>query len=145
MPPRLGGGRQTLTALLDALLPDGEQAGHRATGVLPRLVAELERERQTRRALVEGLDGLEKSARRDGAASFAGLDAETRLRLFLACGDDADGSLPRFFYLTLRDAALRLHYSSRAVWQPLALPRCASGPSPCRNRTNVVSYSWDGR
>jgi hypothetical protein len=123
LPERLGrGGKRTLEALLDAMLPDGPRPGHRATGVLQALVAALERERQPRRALVEGLRLLERGARRAGASSFAALAPDDRLRLFVACGDAADRTLPRFFYLTLRDAAMRLHYSKRVAWRPLGLP-----------------------
>ncbi len=123
LPPRLDdGGRLTLAALLDALLPDGRQPGHRATGVLPRLVAELEQGRQTRRALVEGLRLLERESRSAGAGSFGVLAPAARLQLFLECGEADDRSLPRFFYLTVRDTTLRLHYSNRAAWQPLGLP-----------------------
>jgi hypothetical protein len=123
MPARLDErGRRTLEALLDAILPDGERPGHRATGVLPRLVAELENERQTRRALVEGMRLLERRGRAEGASSFAALGPERRVALFTACGEDEYGSLPRFFYQNVRDAALRLHYSRRAAWRPLGLP-----------------------
>ncbi len=128
MPPRLDdAGRRTLEALLDALLPEGPQPGHRTTGVMPRLVAELERERQTRRALVEGLRRLERRAGAMGARSFAALGPADRLRAFLDCGEAPDRSLPRFFYLTLRDAAMRLHYSQHAAWRPLGL---AHPPQP---------------
>jgi hypothetical protein len=123
LPPRLDdAGRRTLEALLDALFPEAPGPGHRATNVMPRLIAELEGERQRRRALLEGLRLLERGSRRAGAESYVALAPERRLQLFLECGEAPDRSLPRFFYLTLRDVALRLHYSNRAAWRPVGLP-----------------------
>jgi hypothetical protein len=122
-PPRLGGSRlRTLEALLDVVLPEGDLPGHRTTGVMPSLVTHLEAKRSTRRALGDGLRHLERRARSAGAGGFAELDPAARVRLFAACGDQPDGSLLRFFYRTVRDEAMRLHFAQPEVWRRVGLP-----------------------
>jgi hypothetical protein len=122
-PPRLAESRfRALEALLDVMLPEGDLPGHRTTGVMPALVTHLEAKRSTRRALGDGLRHLERRARSGGADEFAELDPAARIRLFAACGDRPDGSLLRFFYRTVRDEAVRLHYAQPAVWRRVGLP-----------------------
>lgn len=122
-PPRLGESRLgALEALLDVVLPEGDLPGHRTTGIMPALVTQLEAKRSTRRALGEGLRHLERRAKSAGADGFAELDPAARNRLFAACGDRPDGSVLRFFYRTVRDEAIRLHYAQPAVWRRVGLP-----------------------
>lgn len=122
-PPHLDSrGAVTLEALLDVVIPAGSSAGFRATQVLPRLVAELEADRRTRRGLLEGLRLLERRSRQRGAPDFASLPAERRAELFAACGRGRDGGLERYFYRIVRDGAVRLHYSRPEVWEPLGVP-----------------------
>jgi len=122
-PPRLGDSRLgALEALLDVVLPEGELPGHRTTGIMPALVTHLESKRSTRRALGEGLRHLDRRARSVGADGFTELDPAARARLFAACGERPDGSLLRFFYRTVRDEAMQLHYAQPAVWRRVGLP-----------------------
>lgn len=117
LPGRLDtSGRATLETLLDTLIPDGEFPGHRATGVLPKLLSDLEGSRQTRRALVEGIDLLDRGARRAGSRSFRDLPAPRRAELVREIADAEEGSLPRFFYQSVRNRAMEIHYSSPETW-----------------------------
>jgi hypothetical protein len=122
-PPRLSESRlRTFEALLDVVIPEGDLPGHRTTGIMSALVTQLEANRNSRRALGDGLRHLERRARSVGADGFAELDPVARMRLFAACGDQPDGSLLRFFYRTVRDGAMRLHFSQPVVWRRVGLP-----------------------
>ena len=122
LPPRLGSsGRETLAAVLDTLIPDGDFPGASRTGVLERLVAECEATRQTRRALVEGVKIVETAARQRGAASFSALGDEERAAILRECASAAHGSLSWFFFRTVRDRAMRLHYAHPLAWKAIGL------------------------
>jgi hypothetical protein len=111
-PARLGPSeRETLAVVLDTLIPDGDFPGARRTGVLERLVTECEATRQTRRALVEGAALVEAAARHRGATSFAALGDAEREAILAECAAAENGSLPWFFFRTIRDRAMRLHYA----------------------------------
>jgi Gluconate 2-dehydrogenase subunit 3 len=123
LPSALGtSGREAFTAMLDALLPDGDLPGWRRTTVMPRLVDDLSARRQTRRALVEGVEWLDRRARRRYGRPFASLLEPERDRVVRDAADQAEGTLPRFFYRVVRDRAMRLHYAHPAAWRPLGLP-----------------------
>ncbi|MFI5397094.1 MAG: gluconate 2-dehydrogenase subunit 3 family protein [Candidatus Binatia bacterium] len=109
----------TLAALLDTLIPGGEFPGARQTGFLDRLLRECDSKRQTRRALVEGVQLLDSKAGGRGASGFLGLEPQQREEVVEECARGADGTLPRFFYRTVRDRAMQLHYSQPATWKPL--------------------------
>ena len=112
LPARVGPReRATLAGVLDTLIPDGDFPGARRTGVLERLVTECEATRQTRRALVEGAALVEAAARRRGAVSFAALGDAQRAAILADCAAAANESLPWFFFRTVRDRAMRLHYA----------------------------------
>jgi len=112
LPARVGPReRETLAVVLDTLIPDGDFPGARRTGVLERLVTECEATRQTRRALVEGAALVEAAAHRRGAMSFAALGDAEREAILAECAAAGNGSLPWFFFRTVRDRAMRLHYS----------------------------------
>ena len=110
-------GRATLEAFLDTLIPDGRFPGHRATGVLPQLLPELEERRQTRRALVEGVELLDRGAKRAGSPSFRELDPARRADLVREIARAGEGTLPRFFYESVRNRAMEIHYASPAAWK----------------------------
>jgi hypothetical protein len=110
---------ETVAALLDTLIPDGEFPGARQTGVLASLLPTCESQRQTRRALLEGVHLLDRKARALGARNFVTLDARQRAAVVEECALVAEGTLPRFFYRTVRDRALQLHYSQKLAWKPL--------------------------
>lgn len=110
---------ETLAALLDTLIPEGEFCGARRTGFLDRLLRECDSKRQTRRALVEGVQCLDSKAKTRGASGFLGLASQQREDVVEECARAADGTLPRFFYRTVRDRAMQLHYSQLVTWKPL--------------------------
>ena len=111
-PPHVGPReRDTLATVLDTLIPDGDFPGARRTGVLERLVAECETTPQTRRALVEGTAFVEAAARQRGARSFAALTDAARGAILAECAVAENASLPWFFFRTVRDRAMRLHYA----------------------------------
>jgi len=117
-PARLSpSGRKTLAAVLDTLIPDGDFPGARRTGVLERLVKECEATRQTRRALVEGTDLVEAAARRGGATSFAAASDSQREAILAECAAAENVSLPWFFFRTVRDRAMKLHYAHPLAWE----------------------------
>lgn len=121
-PVRLGPReRETLAVVLDTLIPDGDFPGARRTGVLERLVIECDAMRQTRRALVEGADLVEAAARRRGARSFAALANAEREAILAECAVADNGSLPWFFFRTVRDRAMRLHYVHPLARQAVGL------------------------
>lgn len=123
LPGRLSApGHASLEAFLDTLIPDGRFPGHRTTGVLPKLLPELEESRQTRRALVEGVELLERGARRAGSPSFRELDPARRDALVREIAGFEEGTLPRFFYQSVRNRAMEIHYASPAAWKSLGLP-----------------------
>ena len=115
-------GRETLGAVLDTLIPDGDFPGARRTGVLERLLTECEATRQTRRALVEGTAFVEAAARRRGASSFAALAEADRAAILTDCATAEIESLPWFFFRTVRDRAMRLHYAHPLAWKAVGLP-----------------------
>ena len=118
LPGRLdASGQRTLEAFLDTLIPDGRFPGHRATGVLPKLLPELEERRQTRRALVEGVELLDRGAKRAGSPSFRELDPARRADLVREIARAGEGTLPRFFYESVRNRAMEIHYASPAAWK----------------------------
>lgn len=122
LPGRIGPSeRERLAAVLDTLIPDGEFPGARQTGVLDALIAECEPVRQSRRAVVEGLALLDQQARRFGADSFASLTTVQREAALLECAAAEPGSLPWFFFRTVRDGAMRLHYSHPLAWRAVGL------------------------
>ena len=122
LPARLGPSQlETLAVILDTLIPDGDFPGARRTDVLERLLAECETTRQTRRALREGVDLVEDAARRRGAAFFAALADAQREAILAECAASARGSLPWFFFRTVRDRAMRLHYAHPLAWKALGL------------------------
>lgn len=125
-PARLGPReRDTLAVVLDTLIPDGDFPGARRTGVLDPLVRECDATRQTRRALVEGVDLVEAAARRRGAVSFAALGDTEREAILAECAAAENASLPWFFFRTVRDRAMRLHYA-----HPLARKAVGLGQTP---------------
>jgi hypothetical protein len=122
-PARIGDReRATLAAVLDTLLPDGELPGARRTGVLEPLLAQCAAQRQTRRAIVEGTALVEAAALRRGATSFAALGDEERAQILNECASAARESLPWFFFRTVRDGAMRLHYLHPLAWRAAGLP-----------------------
>lgn len=123
LPGSLGqGGRATLAALLDTLLPEAGLADWRSTGVMPRLVDELAARRQSRRALVEGVAWLDSHAHRQFGADFAALPVASREAVVTAAEQSAPGSLPRYFYRVVRDRAMELHFAHARVWRALGMP-----------------------
>jgi len=111
-PRRLGDSqRKVLVAVLDTLIPDGEFPGAARTGVIEPLIAECEATRQTRRALIEGVELIDAVARRRGAPSFSAIDRDQREAILADCASAENGSLPWFFFRTVRDRSMRLHYS----------------------------------
>ncbi len=115
-------GRASLETLLDTLIPEGRFPGHRTTGVLPKLLTELEGSRQTRRALVEGVELLDRGARHAGSPSFRELSPARRDALVREIAGFAEGTLPRFFYESVRNRAMEIHYASPAAWKALGFP-----------------------
>ena len=113
--------RPTLEALLDTLLPEGALPSWRATGVMPRLLEELARDRRTRRALVEGVGWLDAESRRRGGDSFTALPPSARDSVVAAAAACAGGTRPRTFYRLVRDRAMRLHHAHPAVWRALGV------------------------
>lgn len=113
---------ETFAAFLNTLIPDGEFPGAQRTGLLERLLAECEAQRQTRHALLEGIELLEYKARQRGGMPFASLPSDERERLVDECAQADDGTVPRFFYRVVRDRAMQLHYADPAVWQPFGPP-----------------------
>jgi hypothetical protein len=116
-PPLLVG----LEALLDTLLPDGERAGHRATGVLAVLWSAAERSPPARRYLEQGLARLDAAAVARGATTFAALAPDAREAVVAAFAAAAPGSPERGFYDAVRDEAFQQHYTHPAAWGPLGL------------------------
>lgn len=128
LPGRLSAsGRATLESLLDTLIPAGRYPGHRATGVLPKLLPELEESRQTRRALVEGIELLDRGSRRAGSPSFRELDPTKRAELVREIAGAEEGTLPRFFYESVRNRAMEIHYANPATWKAV---RFTHAPQP---------------
>jgi len=121
-PPRFDAGEvQTLLALLDTLIPEGEFPGARRTSILASLLRACESERRTRRALREGVHLLDRQARALEARSFVELDEGRRADVVNECARAADGTLPRFFYRTVRHRAMQLHYGQRMAWSSMRL------------------------
>lgn len=116
--------RDKLAVVLDTLIPDGEFPGARQTGILEPLLAQCDSTRQTRRALSEGLELLDRHAQRLGHSSFELLTAPQREAVLLECAAAAPGSLPWFFFRTIREGAMRLHYAHPLAWRAIGL----SGP-----------------
>lgn len=110
---------ETFAALLDTLIPDGEFPGTRQTGILASLLRTCESQRQTRRAVLEGVHLLDRKSRALGARNFVTLDARQRAVVVEECALAAERTLPRFFYRTVRDRAMQLHYSQKVAWKLL--------------------------
>ncbi|MBI3781847.1 MAG: gluconate 2-dehydrogenase subunit 3 family protein [Deltaproteobacteria bacterium] len=128
LPSRIGSReRATLEVVLDTLIPDGYVPGARQTGVLDRLVDECEATRQTRRALVEGVALVERAARRRAALSFEALPISEREAVLAECAAAENESLPWFFFRTVRDRAMRLHYTHPLAWKSVGM---SHGPQP---------------
>lgn len=119
--------RETLAVVLATLLPDGVFAGGPLNPSLARLLAMLQAEAATQRALVAGFEFLDQQARARGARSFAALALEQRAGILAACADAADGTPEYFLYRTVRDSAMRVHYADPSTWGPL---RFAHPPQP---------------
>lgn len=115
--------RAALAAVLDTLIPDGRFPGARRTGVLEPLLAECAATRQTQRALIEGVELIDAKARRRGAASFAVLAESERAAVLGECASAEIGSLPWFFFRTLRDRAMHLHYTHPLARAAVGLDR----------------------
>lgn len=115
--------RATLAVVLDTLIPDGRFPGARRTGVLEPLLAECAATRQTQRALIEGADLIDAKARRRGAASFAALDEPERVAVLSECAAAEIGSLPWFFFRTVRDRSMHLHYAHPLARTAVGLER----------------------
>jgi hypothetical protein len=116
------GGRETLAALLDTLLPVAGLADWRTTGVIPRLVDELAARRQSRRALVEGVAWLDAQAHKQFGTAFAPLPVDAREAIVKTAEASEPGSLPHYFYRVVRDRAMQLHFAHVRVWRPLGMP-----------------------
>jgi len=112
----------TFSAFVDTLIPDSEFPGARRTGVVEPLLAECQRERRRRRALVEGMHWLDREARRQEATPFARLEPATREQIVADLARQEKGSVPHFLYRTVRDRALQLHYAHPAVWKTIGFP-----------------------
>jgi hypothetical protein len=113
---------ETVSVFLDTLIPDGEFPGARRTRILEPVLRECASTRQTARALVRGVQWLEQQARAYGGAAFRDLPFTDRERIVARCAAAAEGTLPRVFYRTVRDRAMRLHYAHRLAWQRVGLP-----------------------
>jgi hypothetical protein len=113
---------ETMSVLLDTLIPDGEFPGARRTGILEPLLRECASTRQSARALLRGVQWLEHEARAHGAAEFRGLALRDREQISEKCAAAAEGTLPRAFYRTVRDRAMRLHYAHPLAWKRVGLP-----------------------
>jgi hypothetical protein len=92
-----------------------------------RLQSDCASKRQTRRALVEGLQVLNRTARSRGAPDFVALASDQRHAVLEACARAAPGSVPEFFYRTVRDRAMQLAYSHPITWKRLGF---AHPPQP---------------
>ncbi len=106
----------TLDSLLATILPDT------STALRERLLGSLEKQRQKRRALVEGVALLERGAANHGAADFRNLNRALRESVVAELAAAPDGSMPRFFYRVVRDRAFELYYSRSTSWPPLRFP-----------------------
>lgn len=115
-------GRAAFAAFLDTLLPQGELPGWRTSGVMPRLVDDLARRRQSRRALVEGVAWLDAQARARFDTRFAALGVDQREVVVAAAEHEPAGTIPHYFYRIVRDRAMELHFAHPAVWRALGLP-----------------------
>jgi Gluconate 2-dehydrogenase subunit 3 len=115
-------GRETLAALLDTLLAGAGPADWRTTGVMPRLVEELAARRQTRRALVEGIAWLDAESGRRFGGAFAAQPSASREEIVKAAADSLPGTMPHYFYRSVRDRAMELHYANGRVWRALGMP-----------------------
>ena len=113
---------ETVSVLLDTLIPDGEFPGAKRTGILEPLLRECASTWHTARALLRGVQWLEQQARAHGAAEFRGLPLQDREQIVAQCAAAAEGTLPRVFYRTVRDRAIRLHYAHPFAWQRVGLP-----------------------
>ena len=111
----------TLNAFVDTLIPDGEFPGAARTGVFDRLLAEAQAKRQTRRALLIGVQELDREARTHGAADFRSLMPPQREQIVSACADAGEGTRQRTFYRIVRDRAMQLHYAHPLAWKRLPL------------------------
>lgn len=118
---------ETVAALLETLIPDGEFSGARQTELLANVIRAYESKRQTRRALLEGVHLLDHKAREHGARNFLTSEVRQRAAVVEECARAAAGTLPHFFYRTMRDRAMRFHYSHAVTWKPL---RFAHPPQP---------------
>jgi hypothetical protein len=113
---------ETVSVFLDTLIPDGEFPGARRTGILEPLLRQCASTRQTARALMRGVQWLEQQARINGGTEFRALPFKDRERIVARCAAAAEGTLPRVFYRTVRDRAMRLHYAHPLAWQRAGLP-----------------------
>lgn len=114
--------RETLAALMDVLGPTAEFPPPLRAALLERLVEDGESKRQTRRALVEGVRLLNHAARDRGARDFVTLDRDQQEAVVEACAAAAEGSLPLFFYRTVRGRTMQLVYSQPLAWRRLRFP-----------------------
>ncbi|MBI3784017.1 MAG: gluconate 2-dehydrogenase subunit 3 family protein [Deltaproteobacteria bacterium] len=115
--------RATLDVVLDTLIPDGPFPGARRTGVLEPLLAECAATRQTRRALIEGIELVDNAARHHGGSSFAALDERRREAVLMDIASAECATLPWFFFRTVRDKAMRLHYAHPLARRGLGFDR----------------------
>lgn len=118
------GGRSSypLTALgpyLDILIPRDETGSATDLGIHRRLVNQARRDRQRMRLLRGGCKWLDFEARARGAGGFTGLDPAAQEAIVARAAGARDGSLPRAFFDTTRDAAVRAYYAEPAVWGAL--------------------------
>jgi hypothetical protein len=69
------------------------------------------------------LERLDQQAQRLGSSSFAALPPEQRETLLIECAAAERGSIPWFFFRTVRDGAMRLHYAHPLAWRAVGLSK----------------------
>ena len=94
---------QLLTTLVDMVIPPSETPGAAAAGVDRLIDDSLARSEERRKALVAGLQMLEKAA-------FSGLDETARVKLLTEYSEDA-GARGEFFRV-LKDMTVEAYYST---------------------------------
>ena len=111
---------ETFAAFVDTLIPGATSPEAAGGGLVESLLAECQSDRQRRRALVEGVQWLDRAARQRREASFVALDRDEREAVVAEMESAEEGTLTRFFYRIVRDPAMRLHYARAAVWKQIA-------------------------
>ena len=107
--------RETLTAVVDTIVPRDRDPGAVDVGVVDALLSKLARDADGQRLYRQGCTLVEEAAHAGGAASFRSLDADGRERIFLSTARGTPESMNRRFFERARHDVLSLYWSTETA------------------------------